>query len=70
VRHPVDSLLRAEARRYALRFACEDCVHFDARASACVHGYTERPSPADLEPDRPPLAFCKEFELGADGGEG
>jgi hypothetical protein len=64
VRHPVDAQLRREAHAFALRFACEDCAHFDPAGAACVHGYTERPSVRDLEPGRPPFAFCKEFELG------
>jgi hypothetical protein len=28
VRTVVDARLREEARRYALRYACEDCIHF------------------------------------------
>jgi hypothetical protein len=64
VRHLVDDVLRVEARAFALRFACEDCAHFDAGQRACAHGYTERPSPADLGPESTTLAFCKEFELG------
>jgi hypothetical protein len=68
MRHLVDATLLAEARTFALRFACEDCAHFDSVRRTCVHGYIERPSQADLEPGSPPLAFCKEFELG-DGTE-
>jgi hypothetical protein len=64
VRHLVDDVLRAEARAFALRFACDDCAHFDAREQTCAHGYTERPSIADLAPESKTLAFCKEFELG------
>lgn len=68
MRHTVDARLRAEARTFALRFACEDCVHFDPERRACVHGYIERPSATDFEPGSPPMAFCKEFELGEGGG--
>jgi hypothetical protein len=68
MRHLVDSVLLAEARTFSLRFACEDCVHHDAERDRCTHGYTERPSPGDLEPGSPPLAFCKEFELGGEQG--
>jgi len=67
VRHLVDDVLRAEARTFALRFACDDCAHFAAKSQACAHGYTERPSRSDLAPGSTTLAFCKEFEL--DGGE-
>jgi hypothetical protein len=66
VRHLVDARLLAEARTFSLRFACEDCVHHDAERDLCAHGYSERPSPGDLGPGRPPFAFCKEFELGGE----
>ncbi len=64
MKHAVDAVLRAEVRAFALRFACEDCVHFHAAREACVHGFTERPSLEDLAPGSPTLSFCKEFELG------
>jgi hypothetical protein len=65
VRHLIDALLLREAREFALRFACTDCVNFDAEGSRCVHGYTERPSKSDLELDQAGgfVTFCKEFEL-------
>jgi hypothetical protein len=64
VRHPADALLREQAQRFALRFACEDCAHFDAERARCVHGYIERPSVSDLEKPDGVITFCKEFELG------
>jgi hypothetical protein len=69
VRHDVDATLLREARVFALRFACEDCAHFDAPKRACTHGYIERPSPEDLAPGSATVAFCKEFELGGDRAE-
>jgi hypothetical protein len=63
VKHPVNAQLQREAARFALRFACEDCVHFDADRVRCTHGYVERPSRADLAELGGLLAFCKEFEL-------
>jgi hypothetical protein len=47
-----------------LRFACPDCVHFDAERALCVHGYVERPRTEALEEPGGVVTFCKEFELG------
>lgn len=65
----VDARLVEEARRHALRFACEDCAH-RTDSAGCAHGY-----PADARPRREDLAapgatmsFCKEFELGDGDG--
>jgi hypothetical protein len=65
MRYAVDGELREQAEKFGLRFACRHCAHFSARLDLCVHGYTERPSQADLERPGAELAFCKEFELGA-----
>ncbi len=66
MRHTVDTELRDQARTFRLKFACRDCAHFDAPSDRCVHGYTERPDRADLQRPGGELAFCKEFELGAE----
>jgi len=56
-----------EAARFALRFTCDDCSHFDVAGERCRHGWpTEehratryaQPPRADDE-----VVFCKEFEL-------
>jgi len=63
VRTLIDPTLREEARRFALRFTCDDCAHFAAERRACAHGY---PNGAHLEVDlaaEESLEFCKEFEL-------
>ncbi len=57
----IDAQLRDEAARFALRFACEDCAHFDA--GACAHGYPLAPERSALASEE--VIFCKEFELGA-----
>ncbi len=59
----VDLRLREEAARFALRFACEDCVNWRASAESCAHGYPAEPRKGALAGDE--LAFCKEWELGA-----
>jgi hypothetical protein len=61
----VDAVLRDEAVRFALRFACEDCVHWNASrgAGVCGNGWPERVEKDAL--DGSEVAFCKEFELGA-----
>jgi hypothetical protein len=64
VRHTVDKELVEQVRVFSLRFACEDCLHFDAEGARCVHGYSERPSAGALDKPGGGIAFCKEFELG------
>lgn len=59
----VDSRLREEAARYALRFACEDCAHFDPTATGrCSLEYPASPRRDALAGEE--LELCKEFELG------
>jgi hypothetical protein len=50
-----------EVERFALRFTCESCLHFDRDAHACGNGWPtaehlEAPPPGGL------VVFCKEFE--------
>ena len=57
----VDVRLRDEAERFAFRFACDDCAHFDEARARCSLGYPSAPrrdalAGADLE-------LCKEYEL-------
>jgi hypothetical protein len=63
VKTRVDARLRLEARRYSLRFVCEECIHFDASLQSCANGYPAAPRREELERECE-LAFCKEFELG------
>lgn len=58
----VDERLLDEAQRFAFRFACEDCVHFDVDADRCSLAYPATPRRDDLR--RPHLELCKAFELG------
>lgn len=69
---PVDPQLTAEAARFGLRFACDDCVHFAPEresSRACGHGWPVRLRRSALEraqestPSPEAIAFCKEFEL-------
>jgi hypothetical protein len=62
----VDARLLDEATRFTLRFACEDCAHFNQADTECSHGYpTSLHRRARLETGTE-LAFCKEFELGVE----
>jgi hypothetical protein len=70
----VTPVLREEARRFALRYACADCVHFDGDGTSpatpergqqkgvCGEGWPDR-----VEDDaillRDEVTFCKQFEL-------
>jgi hypothetical protein len=59
----VDSRLRGEAQRFALRFGCEDCVHFAPEMRACGNGYPTQPHlQIDLARVHS-LEFCKDFEV-------
>ena len=73
--HVVDDRLRAEARRFDLRFACPDCASFDpdgidpegeaegAPRGRCSLGY---PNAMHRDPSlqgRAEVVFCKAFEL-------
>ena len=54
----------AERQRFALRFCCEDCAHFDPSTERCRHewpneSHRREPRPADTAL----VDFCKEFEL-------
>ena len=62
----VDARLRAEAARFAFRFACEDCVHFEADGERCSLAYPAAPRRAALDADarQSHLELCKSFELG------
>lgn len=59
----VDSQLRGEAERFALRFGCESCAHFAPETSSCGNGYPTGPHLAVDLSRVDALLFCKEFEL-------
>lgn len=61
MRTTVDVRLMDEAERFALRFACEDCAHFDGHA--CLHGYPTTQHRRALLRLGSVLSFCKEFEI-------
>lgn len=61
---PVTLRLVDESARFALKFSCPDCVHYDPRAAACGNGYPAEPHLEPALEDRSEVVFCKEFELG------
>jgi hypothetical protein len=61
MRTNVDDQLREEAQRFAFRFSCEDCAHFDASASHCSLAYPPAPRRDALRLTH--LELCKEFDL-------
>ncbi len=66
----VDGRLRDEAARFAFRFACDDCAHFDRARERCSLSYPAAPRRHALEIARPgaigdgSVELCKTFELG------
>jgi hypothetical protein len=65
VRLPWTVEFDTERRRFALRFSCEDCAHFEARSGGCRHEWPNLLHRSAVDGDaRPALVdFCKEFEL-------
>ncbi|CAN5732690.1 hypothetical protein BH09MYX1_BH09MYX1_66530 [soil metagenome] len=61
----VDERLEREAFASALRFRCDDCVHFGTETGSCVNGYPTAPHRVRVDDVPRPLeiVFCKEFEL-------
>ena len=63
MRTRVDGELRDEAKRFRLRFACEDCAHYAAETDGCANGYPNVAHRRIALSDVTELEFCKEFEL-------
>jgi hypothetical protein len=60
----VDPELVEESRKFRLCFTCDACIHFEADAGECAHGYPTAPH-RGIDPSQvSELAFCKDFELG------
>jgi hypothetical protein len=63
----VDTRLRDEAKHFAFRYACEDCIHFcrggaaQPTGQACSLAYPASPRRGALE--APSVEFCKSFEV-------
>jgi hypothetical protein len=51
-----------ERERFGLRFACEDCAHFETSTQRCRHEWPNE-SHRREPPNAGVLDFCKEFEL-------
>jgi hypothetical protein len=58
----IDARLREEASRFAFRFACDHCAHFDEARERCSLAYPAAPRRHALDGDG--LEFCKAFDLG------
>ena len=59
----IDTTLRREAETFRLKYACEDCAHFDPATSKCAEGYPNamhRRAPLE---EAASLEFCKSFEV-------
>jgi hypothetical protein len=74
MRFPLTEQLVEEARRFALRSACQDCFFWDAARGECWHGWPDEGqrrwplanpegSGEGGHPAVTEAAFCKEFEL-------
>lgn len=59
----VDDRFRIETVRFAFRFSCESCTHYDGEQHACSNGFPCAPHrEVDLAHCRV-VTFCKLFEL-------
>jgi len=61
VKTRIDERLRLEVARYHLRFACDDCAHFDAEVDRCSLDYPAAPRRGALAGTE--VELCKSFEL-------
>ena len=60
MRSPVTLQFLEEVRRFDLRFACDDCAHFEPER--CLHGYPLGERRARVLSVGDHVEFCKEFE--------
>jgi hypothetical protein len=58
---PVTLQLIEEAKRFGLRYTCDDCAHFTGER--CAHGYPRGERKRALTVGEH-IEFCKEFEAG------
>ena len=59
----VDDRFRTEAARFAFRFTCESCIHYDREQRACSNGFPCAPHREVDLARRGVVTFCKLFEL-------
>jgi hypothetical protein len=62
VRLPVDGRFIAETEAFALRFTCDDCLHYLAESGRCAHFWPNAEHQGLPEPGQF-VVFCKEFEV-------
>lgn len=65
MRLPLGAEFRDQWERFAFRFCCEHCAHFDRATQRCAHGWPTREHRLARyrDPRCTELVFCKEFEL-------
>lgn len=64
MRLPVTPEFERDRRRYALRFTCEDCAHFERGPGECSFTFpTHEHRDAAYVPPYESVVFCKAFEL-------
>jgi len=59
----VDSQLRQDIQNFALKYACEDCAHFETHARSCSLGFDPTVHLAHAISPGDTIVFCKTFEL-------
>lgn len=59
----VDARLREDIIKYAFKFSCEDCHHFEQRPSACSLGFDVAAHRLRVVEPGDQVVFCKAFEL-------
>lgn len=61
---PVTPEFERIRRRYALRFTCEHCVHYEREHHSCSFTFpVQEHCDAAYEPPYEVVVFCKSFEL-------
>ena len=59
----IDARLKREHDTFRLRFACEDCAHYDPDAGRCSNGFPCEDHKDSKLAGRHQVTFCKAFEL-------
>lgn len=63
---PFDDVFDEQRARFAFRFTCEHCAHYDEESDACAHGFPNAMHKLDryaAKPRPPTIVFCKDFDL-------
>jgi hypothetical protein len=59
----IDERLHSDIQVYALKYSCENCIHFEQQRGGCSLGFVPGPHRARAIEPGDTIVFCKTFEL-------